>query len=85
MFEKLISPETGITWPVAAFLLVNCALGAGVLNYPAAYDRLGGIFIATIIQLVSYWYFIRASHPLNCSTVHDGRFSRKHDHLGLLF
>uniref|UniRef100_T1K0M2 Amino acid transporter transmembrane domain-containing protein n=2 Tax=Tetranychus urticae TaxID=32264 RepID=T1K0M2_TETUR len=41
----------GISWPVAAFLLVNCALGAGVLNYPAAYDRLGGVTIATVIQI----------------------------------
>ncbi|XP_074605188.1 sodium-coupled neutral amino acid transporter 7-like isoform X2 [Brevipalpus obovatus] len=43
--------SSGITWPVAAFLLINCALGAGVLNYPAAYDRLGGVLIATLIQL----------------------------------
>lgn len=53
MFHRLTDSKLGITWPVAAFLLVNCALGAGVLNYPAAYDRLGGVLIATIIQLVS--------------------------------
>ena len=43
----------GISWQVAAFLLVNCALGAGILNYPQAYDKVGGILIATVFQLVS--------------------------------
>jgi len=42
----------GISWQVASFLLVNCALGAGILNYPAAYDKVGGIAIATVFQLV---------------------------------
>ncbi|KAI7697846.1 Putative sodium-coupled neutral amino acid transporter 7 [Sarcoptes scabiei] len=40
------------SWPVGVFLLVNTALGAGILNYPAAYDRLGGIFISSILQLL---------------------------------
>jgi amino acid permease len=37
---------------VGAFLLVNAALGAGVLNYPVAYDRLGGIGFSTFVQIV---------------------------------
>lgn len=45
--------NAGISWQVAAFLLVNCALGAGILNYPQAYDKVGGILIATVFQLVS--------------------------------
>ncbi|KAJ6217860.1 hypothetical protein RDWZM_009017 [Blomia tropicalis] len=36
---------------MAAFLLINAALGAGLLNYPVAYDRLGGIGFATAIQI----------------------------------
>lgn len=40
-----------ITWIMGAFLLINAALGAGLLNYPVAYDRLGGIVYATIIQM----------------------------------
>lgn len=40
---------------MGAFLLVNTALGAGILNYPAAYDRLGGIYWASFVQLVSVW------------------------------
>lgn len=55
--EKLESVTTpavqqGIAWTVATFLLVNSALGAGVLNFPAAYDRAGGILSATIMQIV---------------------------------
>jgi len=42
----------GISWQVASFLLVNCALGAGILNYPQAYDKVGGILLATIFQLI---------------------------------
>lgn len=52
--EKRVTVAThgGISWQVAAFLLVNCALGAGILNYPQAYDKAGGILFATIFQLV---------------------------------
>ncbi|KAG1703666.1 putative sodium-coupled neutral amino acid transporter 7 [Nymphon striatum] len=42
---------SGISWYGAAFLLINTALGAGILNYPQAYDRAGGIISGTIIQL----------------------------------
>ncbi|CAG2165230.1 unnamed protein product [Oppiella nova] len=44
--------KQGAGWIMAAFLLVNAALGAGLLNYPVAYDRLGGVGISTIIQLI---------------------------------
>ncbi|XP_065294274.1 sodium-coupled neutral amino acid transporter 7-like isoform X2 [Dermacentor albipictus] len=44
--------QPGVAWTVAAFLLVNSALGAGVLNYPAAYDRAGGILSATLLQIL---------------------------------
>lgn len=44
--------QQGIAWTVAAFLLVNSALGAGVLNYPAAYDHAGGILAATLLQIL---------------------------------
>lgn len=43
----------GVSWYGAAFLLINTALGAGILNYPEAYDRAGGIVSSTFIQLVS--------------------------------
>jgi len=40
------------SWVMAAFLLVNAALGAGLLNYPVAYDRLGGIGLSTFVQVI---------------------------------
>ncbi|XP_064462099.1 sodium-coupled neutral amino acid transporter 7-like isoform X1 [Ornithodoros turicata] len=39
-------------WHTVAFMLVNCALGAGVLHYPAAYDEAGGLLIGTAVQAV---------------------------------
>ncbi|XP_054717183.1 sodium-coupled neutral amino acid transporter 7-like isoform X2 [Uloborus diversus] len=42
----------GTSWPVASFLLVNAALGAGVLNYPFAYDKAGGVYFAALLQVL---------------------------------
>lgn len=56
--EKSCSPSelnaatTGVNWGGAAFLLVNTALGAGMLNYPYAYDQIGGIYAAALIQII---------------------------------
>ena len=36
----------------AALLVVNSALGAGILNFPRAYAECGGIVTAIIIQMV---------------------------------
>ncbi|GFR07084.1 putative sodium-coupled neutral amino acid transporter 7 [Trichonephila clavata] len=48
----------GTSWPVAAFLLVNAALGAGVLNYPYAYDKAGGVFFAAFLQIIMMIFLI---------------------------
>ncbi|XP_054155315.1 sodium-coupled neutral amino acid transporter 7-like [Oppia nitens] len=50
--QYLSDSAHGSSWLTAAFILVNAALGAGLLNYPVAYDRLGGVVSATIIQFV---------------------------------
>ncbi|KAH6947555.1 hypothetical protein HPB50_019743 [Hyalomma asiaticum] len=49
--RPLVPRIAGAAWTVGAFLLVNSSLGAGVLNYPAAYDRAGGIVTATFLQI----------------------------------
>ncbi|XP_022664435.1 putative sodium-coupled neutral amino acid transporter 7 isoform X2 [Varroa jacobsoni] len=41
----------GILWPMAGFLLINAALGAGVLHFPSAYFEAGGILPATLVQI----------------------------------
>ena len=33
------------------FLIVNAALGAGLLNFPKSYDDAGGIMVAFLVQL----------------------------------
>lgn len=48
------SAETGtLSWYSVAVVLATTALGAGVLNFPAAYDHAGGILVATVLQMVS--------------------------------
>lgn len=44
----------GISWYFAVFLIVNAALGGGLLNFAKAYNEAGGILVSTLIQLVSH-------------------------------
>lgn len=44
--------QAGVSWKMAAFLLVNTALGAGMLNYPYAYGQTGGVICAALMQAV---------------------------------
>ena len=34
------------------FLIVNAALGAGLLNFPKSFDEAGGILVALIVQAI---------------------------------
>ena len=45
----------------AALLVVNSALGAGILNFPQAYAECGGIATALTIQMVGNFVL----HPIN--------------------
>ena len=49
----LISIFTGSSWQSSVFLVVNAALGAGLLNFPDAYHKAGGVLVAVVIQAVS--------------------------------
>jgi len=44
--------HSGISWYFAVFLIVNAALGAGLLNFAKAFNNAGGILAATLIHLV---------------------------------
>lgn len=46
------SNNQGISWYFAVFLIVNAALGAGLLNFAKAFNNAGGILAATLIHLV---------------------------------
>ena len=43
----------GVSWIFAVFLIVNAALGAGLLNFGKSFDAAGGILISSLIQIVS--------------------------------
>ena len=43
----------GISWYFAVFLIVNAALGAGLLNFAKAFNNSGGILAATLIHSVT--------------------------------
>ncbi|UYV60499.1 hypothetical protein LAZ67_1001330 [Cordylochernes scorpioides] len=58
-----ISGLKGTTWYASIFLVVNAALGAGLLNFPHAFDQAGGILVGISVQLI-LMVFIAASLAL---------------------
>ena len=46
----MVSP-VGTSTIGTTFLIINAALGAGLLNFPKAFDQAGGIEVALIVQL----------------------------------
>ncbi|KAK2151863.1 hypothetical protein LSH36_348g02011 [Paralvinella palmiformis] len=60
------------SWYASVFLVVNAALGAGLLNFPAAYDQSGGIWIAIGIQAILMVFIVVAMMILlYCSDIHQ--------------
>ncbi|XP_076370677.1 sodium-coupled neutral amino acid transporter 7-like isoform X1 [Tachypleus tridentatus] len=51
---------SGTSWYVATFVVVNAALGAGLLNFPQAYHQAGGVLVAMCVQLVLIIFIIAA-------------------------
>lgn len=41
----------------AIFIMLKSALGAGLLNFPWAFERAGGIRSAVTVELVGIWLF----------------------------
>ncbi|XP_023221953.1 putative sodium-coupled neutral amino acid transporter 7 [Centruroides sculpturatus] len=54
--EKIENEEEaqpiGVHWTVISFLLLNSALGCGILNFPNAFNRAGGVYVAFVLQLI---------------------------------
>lgn len=68
---KTEAVRAGTSWTVAAFLLINAALGAGVLNYPYAYDKAGGVYFAAFLQIVMMVILISTMLVLvHCADIH---------------
>ena len=45
--------QGGTSTIATIFLIVNAALGAGLLNFPKAFDQAGGVLVAVLVQVVS--------------------------------
>lgn len=43
----------GVSLLGAVFIVVNAALGAGLLNFPAAFNMAGGVTAGVMLQMVS--------------------------------
>ncbi|XP_037070828.1 putative sodium-coupled neutral amino acid transporter 7 [Pollicipes pollicipes] len=50
----------GTSWVGAVFLIVNAALGAGLLNFPQAYDQAGGVAVALTVQALLLVFIVAA-------------------------
>ena len=50
------------------FLIVNAALGAGLLNFPKAFDEAGGITVAILVQLALLLFIVIALNMLAYSS-----------------
>lgn len=42
----------GVSSMAAVFIVVNAALGAGLLNFPAAFNMAGGVTAGVMLQMV---------------------------------
>lgn len=56
------------------FLIVNAALGAGLLNFPKAFDQAGGVEVALVVQAFLVVFVIISLLILaKCSDVNGAR------------
>ena len=88
----------GITWISGSFMLMNVALGPCLLNATDLYDRLGGIWMATLVQIIfilitfSTMYVMCACSDLDDVDTYDevvdymcGRIVQKLSTLSIMF
>ncbi|KAL1447807.1 hypothetical protein MTO96_028318 [Rhipicephalus appendiculatus] len=62
----------GSSWISAVFLIINAALGAGLLNFPHAFDQAGGVAVALSVQAVLLLFVVGALLVLAyCARQHD--------------
>jgi len=55
------------------FLIVNAALGAGLLNFPKAFDEAGGIMVAILVQVALLLFILLALQMLAYSSMRNPR------------
>ena len=69
--------QGGTSTIATIFLIVNAALGAGLLNFPKAFDQAGGVLVAVLVQVASQtiYFFIRGILLLLVSSFVDNKLS----------
>lgn len=55
LLEKPVTASRGLSSLSAVFILLKSALGAGLLNFPWAFHKAGGVAPAFLVELVSPW------------------------------
>ncbi|XP_066968924.1 sodium-coupled neutral amino acid transporter 7-like [Macrobrachium rosenbergii] len=70
--------DVGISWVKAMFLIVNAGLGAGLLNFPEAFHKAGGIVLGNVIHVIftacalgSLLIIGRCASERNCKTYQE--------------
>lgn len=58
----------GVSATAAVFIVVNAALGAGLLNFSAAFNMAGGVIAGVVLQMVSATYSLLRPKPAHCGT-----------------
>jgi len=58
--QSQLKGEGGSSTLGSIFLIVNAALGAGLLNMPKAFDQAGGVYTAIIVQAVLLFFIMTA-------------------------
>ncbi|KAK7041538.1 hypothetical protein SK128_017079, partial [Halocaridina rubra] len=68
----------GISWGKAMFLIINAALGAGLLNFPRAFHEAGGIVAGNIVHVIFTTFALgslviigRCASERNCKTYQE--------------
>lgn len=80
---RVVEP-TGTSWPAAVFLIVNAALGAGVLNFPRAYHEAGGVVVSLCVQAVLMAPIVGSLVSLGSCSDHSRSSTYQDTVLGLL-
>ena len=72
------SAEVGGTSTLGSiFLIINAALGAGLLNFPKAFDTAGGVLVAVVVQVVLLVFIMSALIILAKTSDHPDQTSQE--------
>jgi amino acid permease len=49
----------------SVFLIINAALGAGLLNFPKSFDEAGGVVVGLVVQAVLLVFILAAVRKIH--------------------